>query len=109
MKNGGLEWFWGLLGELLEAFGPQDGPKLKKGSILTLPRPPPEGPFGSLFGTFSSLGCSWDLKMVVLGGHPFCHHFCDHIALSGECTNTLHVLRCANYADEDSGSAQCLS
>ena len=30
MKNGGLEWFWGLLGELLEAFGPQDGPKLKK-------------------------------------------------------------------------------
>ena len=29
-KNGGLGWFWGLLGELLEAFGPQHGPKLKK-------------------------------------------------------------------------------
>ena len=23
-------WFWGFLGEILEAFGPQDGPKLKK-------------------------------------------------------------------------------
>ena len=28
-KKGGLGWFWGLLVELLEAFGPQDGPKLK--------------------------------------------------------------------------------
>ena len=29
-KNGGLGWFRGLLGELLEALEPQDGPKLKK-------------------------------------------------------------------------------
>ena len=29
-KNGGLGWFWGLLGEILGAFGPPDGPKLKK-------------------------------------------------------------------------------
>ena len=71
MKNGAPGWFWGLLGELLEAFGPQDGPKLKKGSILTLPRPPQRDPFGSLFGTFSSLGRSWDLKMVVFGGFHF--------------------------------------
>ena len=36
-------------------------------------------PFGSLFGTFSSLGRSWDLKMVAFGRGPFGHHFLDQI------------------------------
>ena len=71
MKNGGLEWFWGLLGELLEAFGPQDGPKLKKTWKSDFVDPPQRDSFGSLFGTFSSLWRSWDLKMVVLGGDSF--------------------------------------
>ena len=43
-KNGGLGWFWGLLGELLEAFGPQHGPKLKKVSPSTPSQGPPGRP-----------------------------------------------------------------
>ena len=42
-KNGGLGWFWGLLGELLEAFGPQQGPKLKKSWKKNIT---PQGPSG---------------------------------------------------------------
>ena len=39
-KNGGLGWLWGLLGELLEALGPQDGPKFKKGRKMEFVTPP---------------------------------------------------------------------
>ena len=81
IKNGSLEWFWGLLGELLEAFGPQDGSKLKTGSILTLPWLPHRYVFGSLFVTFSSLGRSWDLKMAILREEPFWHHFLEQILI----------------------------
>ena len=35
MKKERLGWFWGLLGKLLEAFEPQDGPKLKNKSKTT--------------------------------------------------------------------------
>ena len=42
-KKGGLGWFWGLLVELLEAFGPQDGPKLKKTRKSESEDPPPTG------------------------------------------------------------------
>ena len=46
-QNGGLGWFWGLLGELLEAFGPQDGPKLKNHRKSDFVDPPsPKGPSG---------------------------------------------------------------
>ena len=41
-KNGDLGWFWGLLGELLGAFWPQDGPKLKKDEKSDLPPPGPK-------------------------------------------------------------------
>ena len=45
-KKGGLGWFWGLLVELLEAFGPQDGPKLKKTRKSDF-ADPPWGPVGN--------------------------------------------------------------
>ena len=47
-KNGGLGWFWGLLGELLEAFGPQHGPKLKKAQKRESVDPPPGTPRATL-------------------------------------------------------------
>ena len=34
---------WGPLGQLLEAFGPQDGPKLKKPQKSKFEDPPPPG------------------------------------------------------------------
>ena len=46
-KNGGLGWFWGLLGRILEAFGPQDGPKLKKSSKMTPLWHPPGAQMGA--------------------------------------------------------------
>ena len=46
-KKGGLGWFWGLLVEPLEAFGPQDGPKLKKTRKSGFADPPPRGPMGN--------------------------------------------------------------
>ena len=65
MINGGLGWFWGLLGELLEAFGPQDGPKLEKVTSWTPPR-------GTLLGAFSAPVPLWGalgtLKWWSLGG-----------------------------------------
>ena len=48
-KKGGLGWFWGLWAEPLEAFGPQDGPKLKKARNSEFAGPPP-------------LGTSWEPK-----------------------------------------------
>ena len=38
---------WGPLGQLLEAFGPQDGPKLKKPQKSDFEDPPPETQFGN--------------------------------------------------------------
>ena len=46
-KKGGLGWFWGLLVEPLEAFGPQDGPKLKKTLKKANQYLPPWGPVGN--------------------------------------------------------------
>ena len=44
-KNGGLGWCWGLLGELLEAFGPQHGPSSEKLEKVS-PSTPSQGPPG---------------------------------------------------------------
>ena len=46
-------------------------PKVQKRVDFDLPPAPQRDPFGSLFGTFSSLGPSWDLKMMVFGGGLF--------------------------------------
>ena len=46
-KKGGLGWFWGLWAEPLEAFGPQDGPKLKKTRQKANQYLPPWGPLGN--------------------------------------------------------------
>ena len=46
-KKGGLGWFWGLLVEPLEAFGPQDGPKLKKTRKNAFADPPPGDQWGT--------------------------------------------------------------
>ena len=46
-KKGGLGWFWELLVEPLEAFGPQDGPKLKKTRKKANHYLPPWGPVGN--------------------------------------------------------------
>ena len=54
VKNRGPGWFWGLLGEVWEAFWSQGGPKLKKsGSLAALGVPFGEA-FWTLFGTGSS-------------------------------------------------------
>ena len=39
---------WGLLGQLLEAFGPQDGPKLKNPPKSDFEDPPPSDPVWEL-------------------------------------------------------------
>ena len=54
-KNGGLGWFWGLLGELLEALGPQDGPKLQKGRKSEFVDRPPGAKLGAKIGEKSDL------------------------------------------------------
>ena len=45
-KKGGLGWLWGLWVEPLEAFGPPDGPKLKKRLKKANHYLPPWGPVG---------------------------------------------------------------
>ena len=47
VKNGDPGWLWGLLGEILEAFGPQDGPKLKNRRTRDLEDPPPGAQLGA--------------------------------------------------------------
>ena len=54
-------------------------------TILTPLWPPLGDPFGSLFGTCSSLGRSWDRKMVVFRGYPFWHHFFEQISIKIGC------------------------
>ena len=46
-KKGGLGWFWGLWAEPLEAFGPQDGPKLKKHAKRRITTYPPGDHWGT--------------------------------------------------------------
>ena len=61
----------GALGRALGGIWAPRRPKAQKRVDFDLPPAPQRDPFGSLFGTFSSLGPSWDLKMVVFGGGPF--------------------------------------
>ena len=53
----------GLLGTMLA----QDRMKVEKRVDFDPPPAPQRDPFGRFFGTFSSLGRSWDFKMVVFG------------------------------------------
>ena len=59
----------------------QDRPKVEKKVDFDPPLASPEGPFWEPFRHLSSLGRSWDLQMVVLGGDPFWHHFFDQILI----------------------------
>ena len=62
---------WGLLGQLWEAFGPQDGPKLKKGRKSEFAGRPPGAKLGAKIGEKSDPDVFFDVCFVFVLGFVF--------------------------------------